>query len=364
MVARTTRSSRAAPRGPRRSLGDELGQGPLDQALAHVPADGGLHGLAQGGVVQAELAGRPGAVVEVGVPERADRLAAQLGLAATDPGDGLGHAGHPHGHRQRQGPGPVGQTGDDGDQVDGLGVGQRVGVEHVAVAGPALGLGQQVAVDAVEGVADPEPGRQVERQPAVQVADEHRRRPGGPPRALHRAGVDDHHLDRVVAEGDLLALELGAGVVGGELRRRAGRLVHEGAAVPTQGGRRAGVDHPPHPGPAGRLQHVPGALDIDLVQRGGVGQAELVHAGHVVHDPAAVGRPDQGLLVVEVADGQLDPGVGQPLAVPEVADQGPHRPPLGHQPGDQQAADEPGGSGDQGPLVHRPARIRSPKRAK
>ena len=283
--------------------------------------------------------------------ERADRLAAQLGLAAADPGDRLGHARHPHGHRQRQGPRPIGQPGDDGDQVDRLRVGQGGGVEHVALAGPALGLGQQVAVDAVLGVADPEPGRQVERQPAVEVADEHPRRARGPPRPLHRAGVDHHHLDRVVAEGELLALELGAGVVGGELGRRAGRLVHEGAAVPAEGGRRAGVDHPPHPGPAGRLQHPLGALDVDPVQRRRVGQAELVQPGHVVDDLAAVGRPDQRLLVVEVPDGQLDPRVGQPLAVPQVADQGPYRPALGHQPGRQQPADEPGGAGDQGPLV-------------
>jgi hypothetical protein len=133
------------------------------------------------------------------VAEGADRLAAQLGLAAADPGHGLGDAGRAHGHRQRQGRGPVGQAGDDGDQVDGLGVGQGGGVEHVALAGSALGLGQQVAVDAVLGVAEPEAGRQVERQPAVEVADEHRGRARGPARPLHRAGVDHHHLDRVEA---------------------------------------------------------------------------------------------------------------------------------------------------------------------
>ena len=104
------------------------------------------------------------------------------------------------------------------------------------------------------------------------------------------------------------------------------------------------MDHPPHPGPAGRLQHPPGALDVDPVQRRRVGQAELVDPGHVVDDLAAVGRPGQGVLVVQVPDGQLDPRVGQPLAVPQVADQGPHRAALGHQPGRQQPAHEPGGA--------------------
>ena len=67
-----------------------------DQALLHVPADGGLQGLADRGVAQPQLPGGPRAVVEVGVASVAETVARVRGRQPKLCRESVRTLGHPH----------------------------------------------------------------------------------------------------------------------------------------------------------------------------------------------------------------------------------------------------------------------------
>ena len=181
-------------------------------------------------------------------------------------------------------------------------------------------------------VADP--GREAEHEGVDQVVDvervierlavaEHREGAAGDALEDHEEalgiagtvdgrGTQDHRLH--LAAGELLdqrlGLVLGALVVVGRLDRRVlvrRRMVH--VAVHAAG---AAVDELPDPGPDRGLEHVPGALDVDVVVEG-VGHVELaerrgevehvLHAPHAALDHGTVGHRSDDHLGAHGAEG-------------------------------------------------------------
>src|SRR5689334_15848806 len=146
--------------------------GAVHHALVDVPGQRAPHHGVEGAVLEAELAGRAGAVVGVPVQERRHHLAAQPRPPAPHPRGGRGHVprGQGEGTGQVQGPPfDAGHPGQRGHRLLGRDGDPR---EQVAPAGLAAGLGQHVALAAVVGVDQTEARAHERAQLAVGVVED------------------------------------------------------------------------------------------------------------------------------------------------------------------------------------------------
>ena len=212
-----------------------------------------------------------------------------------------------------------------GDRV----VGGEAVAEDVALAGPPLFEGCDVAVGDVVHVGERQAAGRNRRQAAADhVANDAVEAGVGPwARPVDRGRVDDHDLDALLGLGqhELLGMLLGA-LVGGALRVVGEpRLIQGAAAVGVEDVEGGGVDGALRARLPRSGDHVEGALRVDLLERRVVAQPLLVDP-HAVEDPVdslrgAVDRLGLG----HVAGSELDARREDRAGGRDVADEG-HNP--------------------------------------